>query len=69
MSDKFIEIPGLPVGRYNLSFFSLNYYGSIVVLKGTQWENPNQIYNESTATVYEFMKNSNHYLTLSDPKI
>ena len=57
------------MGRYNLSFFSLNYYGSIVVLKGTQWENPNQIYNESTATVYEFMKNSNHYLTLSDPKI
>jgi uncharacterized protein (DUF427 family) len=39
------------------------------VVKGTQWENPNQIYNEDTATVYEFIRNSNYYLTLGDTKI
>lgn len=39
------------------------------MVKGTQWENPNQIYNEDTATVYEFIRNSNYYLTLGDPKI
>lgn len=27
------------------------------------------MYNEDTATVYEFIRNSNYYLTLSDPKI
>lgn len=39
------------------------------MVKGTQWENPNQIYNEDTATVYEFIRNSNYYLTLGDTKI
>lgn len=69
INDKFLQIPGLSTGRYSLTIFSINYSGTIVVVKGTQWENPNQIYNEDTATVYEFIRNSNYYLTLGDPKI
>lgn len=34
VDEHFIQIPGLPSGRYTLSILSLNYTGTIVVLKG-----------------------------------
>ena len=41
----------------------------INVLKGIDWEEPNQMYNPKKSIVYEFIRSANHYLMLSEAEI
>ena len=41
----------------------------INVVKGVEWEEPNQLYNSKKSIVYEFSRTSNHYLMLGEADI
>lgn len=69
INGRYLEISGLSEGNYELRIMSLDAKLLINVIKGTDWEEPGQVYNEKKSIVYELTRSSNHYLMLGDAEI
>ena len=69
VNGRYLQIDDLKEGIYIIKFFTFEHEVKLTVLKGKQWEQTNQLYNQKKEIVYELNRSSNHYLCLGESTV